>query len=85
MNKVSEPVFLTQKDASGQPEKVDVTRLSIKVVCSEPECAEIRYIHPQDKAQSKFCKPHARLHRLASRAKRARDRRARNKVGKGQV
>lgn len=74
-----EPVFMAQLDAFGKPEKVDITKYSIKIMCSEPGCMQIRYINPQDRFQVKTCKPHSRAARLKSRASRARDKRKNSK------
>lgn len=72
---LNEPIFATQLDAEGKPEKVDITKQSIRVICSEPGCFQVRYVHPQDRHQSKHCKPHSRVARLKSRAERARNKR----------
>lgn len=74
-----EPVFMAQLDAFGKPEKVDITKYSIKIMCNEPGCMQIRYINPQDRFQVKTCKPHSRVARLKSRAERARNKRKSNK------
>lgn len=76
-----EPVFATQLDAYGRLEKVDVSKYCAKVLCDESGCTQVRYVCPQDKLQVSYCKPHARKHRLASRARRARERRARKDNG----
>lgn len=68
----SEPVFVTQLDPDSRPEKVDITKHSVRVYCAEPECYQIRYVLPQDKSQVDRCKPCARTARLKSRASRAR-------------
>lgn len=75
----AEPVFYTQLDAFGNQEKVDVTKYSMKVLCAEPGCMQLRYVLPQDRLQSEYCKPHARKHRLAYRAAKAKEKRAREK------
>lgn len=82
--KESEPVFMSQQDAFGKQEKVDVTKYSIKIMCNEPGCLQIRYIHPQDRFQAKMCKPHSRIARLKSRAERARNTRKNNRNAKQQ-
>lgn len=74
--KSREPIFATQLDMYGQPEKIDITKYSVKLICKEPGCISIRYIQPQDKGEVSYCKPHARKARLASRARRAKKSRA---------
>lgn len=71
-----EPQFKTQLDALGSKEKVDTSVFNFKVLCAEPGCVQIRYIRSQDRSQVDYCKPHARKHRLESRARRARANRA---------
>jgi hypothetical protein len=71
----TEPKFATQYDAFGQLEKVDVSRYCFKIICKEPGCFQIRYVLGQDRSQSHYCKLHARMYRLKSRARRARDKR----------
>jgi len=73
---MSEPKFATQLDETGQTEKIDVSKFCYKVVCKEPGCFQVRYVQSQDRSQTHFCKPHARMYRLRSRARRARDKRA---------
>jgi len=72
----TEPVFAVQLDAFGNQEKIDVTKFSMKVLCSEPGCLELRYVLPQDMLQVAYCKPHARLRRLQYRARLAREKRS---------
>lgn len=74
--KSREPVFTNQADRFGKPEKIDITKYSVKLICKEPGCMELRYIQPQDRGQVVYCKPHARKYRLASRARRAKTGRA---------
>lgn len=74
---MSEPKLATQINELGENEKVDTRVYSLKIVCEHPVCTQIRYIKPQDRTQVKQCKVHAREARLASRARRARDGRAR--------
>lgn len=75
-----EPQFATQLDNFGKVEKVDITKQSIRILCSEPGCFNARYIHPQDRWQVKLCKPHSRAARLKSRATRARNKRKQSKI-----
>jgi len=77
--KQKEPVFADQVDQFGNNEKIDITRFCIKLVCSVPDCSNIRYVCPQDRTQVTFCKIHARANRLRSRASRARVSRSKNK------
>jgi hypothetical protein len=80
MEKTQEPTFETQLDYDGRPEKVDITKQSVRVLCSEPGCFQVRYVHAQDAFQSDRCKPHARAARLKSRAERARIKRKSSKT-----
>lgn len=70
-----EPNYKTQKDDRGYDEKVDVSVYTVKVVCTEPGCVEIRYVKPQDASQVVYCKPHTREHRKAYRAEFMRNKR----------
>lgn len=54
-----EPVFESHLNEDGKYEKVDVTKYSMRVLCSVPGCLQIRYVLPQDYRNVKYCKPHA--------------------------
>lgn len=73
----TEPNFKQQEDEFGNLEKVDISKFNRQVVCGELGCLRVRYVKGQDMAQTKYCKPCTRKRRLAARAKRARERRAR--------
>lgn len=73
---MTEPNFQTQEDEYGNLEKVDISKFSRKIVCGESGCMRVRYVKAQDATQTKYCKPCTRKRRLASRALRARERRA---------
>ena len=71
------PKFATQLDENKQPEKVDISKFSYKIICKEPGCFQIRYVQGQDRTQTRYCKSCARIYRLRARAERARNKRAR--------
>lgn len=73
---MTEPKLASQIDENGDTEKVDTNVYPYKIVCRDVRCTQIRYVRAQDRTQVKFCKVHAREARLASRARRARDNRA---------
>lgn len=72
-----EPTFKTQEDDFGNLEKVDISKFNRQVICGNGSCLRVRYVKAQDKSQVLYCKPCTRKRRLATRAKRARERRAR--------
>lgn len=74
---MTEPKLATQVNERGENERVDTNIYSLKIVCEHVSCTQIRYIKPQDRTQVRHCKVHAREARLQSRAKRAREGRAR--------
>lgn len=76
MNNNVPPVFETQLDEYGHTEKIDVSKFKVKVLCSEPECFSFRFVKEQDAWQSRYCKPHTRMHRLRYRATKAKEKRA---------
>jgi hypothetical protein len=76
------PKFATQLNEEGAAEKVDISVYIYKVLCSEPGCFQVRYLMAQDKSQTKYCKPHARMFRLRDRAARARNKRVKKRLAK---
>ncbi len=81
MTQSNEPDFAEQLDSDGVLEKVDITEYSIKIICGNAGCENIRYIKMQDKHQVKLCKPCARKYKLAKRAAAARNKRRDSKNG----
>jgi hypothetical protein len=79
---MSEPKFCTQLNEDGNFEKVDTGIHCYKVMCAEPGCFQVRYVKSQDRHQIKYCKPHTKMHRLRSRAERARNKRTSKKKAK---
>jgi hypothetical protein len=79
---MSEPKFSTQLDEEGNFEKVDTSVNCYRVMCKEPGCFQIRYVKSQDRYQTVYCKPHAKVYRLRIRAERARNKRASKKKDK---
>jgi hypothetical protein len=64
---IREPLFVTQVDASGKMEKIDMSKYSLQIFCQEPGCTNVRYVLPQDRYQVKLCKRCQKLLRLRKR------------------
>lgn len=79
---MNEPRFAVQLNEDGIAEKVDTSIYFIRMVCSEPGCFQVRYLRGQDQSQCVHCKPCARMFKMRGRAMRARNKRAKKRLGK---